>query len=139
MCTEVKSALREGAPQVRNALVAEMENPTIPDDSKKRGQGDISGAVEEQPPRQHHQHLVNVAKQCLKLAAEKEAAKEASTSDEVDAAGHPKRVQMKWQKRYEQLVSYTVVLCRFIQSFLLNIDYAPFHPPSFVVLDEIQR
>ena len=125
MCAEVMSALREGAPQVRNALVAGMENSTIPDDSKKRGQGDISGAVEEQPQRQHHQHIVNVARQCLQLAAQKEAAaKEASTSDEVDAAGHSKRVQMPWQKRYEQLVSYTVVLYRFIQSFLLNIDYA---------------
>ena len=95
------SALREGAPEVRNALVAGMENPTIPDDSKKRGQGDISGAVEEQPQRQHHQHIVNVARQCVQLVAEKEA-----EGSNVDGDTTP-RVLTSWMDRYEQLVSNT--------------------------------
>lgn len=108
MCQETMQALREGAPNVREELSA-MENLTQVDvGSRKRGQGDISGNVEEQPQRPRHDFLAIAqerAQRMIQNNAEDEEA--ASSTGEGDAA--PKRVQVQWRTRFDQLVSCSVI------------------------------
>jgi hypothetical protein len=102
MCEETMAALREGAPEVRREL-AEMENLPPVDAGRKREQGDISGDVEEQPRRSPP---LSIAQQCLQVV-QNNTEEEPPSTGAGDAAPCSKRVQVPWQQRYEQLVSYT--------------------------------
>jgi hypothetical protein len=114
-------ALRRIGPAVRKELVGTEQSSLLNDGSRKRGQADIAGAVEEQPSRQLS--IVDIAERCLEVMAQKKS--ESSTSDEdagaatattatgaADAdAGQGKRRQVPWGQRYKELVSYTCLCC----------------------------
>ena len=116
-------ALRRIGPAVRKELVGTEQSSLLNDGSRKRGQADIAGAVEEQPSRQLS--IADIAERCLEVMAQKKS--ESSTSDEdagaatatattatgaADAdAGQGKRRQVPWAQRYKELVSYTCLCC----------------------------
>ena len=87
------AALRKDGPKI----LAAMNKLAPVNAGRKRDQCEISGNVEDEQPQQPRS-IRAMARECI-LQMQNDA-------EEEDAASSPKRVQVPWETRFDQLVSY---------------------------------